>query len=334
MSTRPVHGSSLLLLLVLGSACGGASPSSPIAPAKTISATAAGYLNAAVDIMAAHSLNRKSIDWSAVRQAVLQKAGAAQTIPDTYDAIVVGLGLLNDRHSFFEKPDGTTVTNPQAPTCADAPIVPPDPSALGTVRYIAVGTCQSPACSAAEYAQSLQARIAANDGPDVSGWIVDLRHNAGGNLWAMIGGVGPILGNGRLGDFVDADGNRTTFGYQDGTALYGSTAVLVISSPYYLSSHRAPRVAVLTDGATSGSGEIVAIAFRGAPSTRSFGNTSCGIPTGVTGYPLSDRATMYVTTVTMADRNGTVYGSVIVPDELIADPRQALTRAVDWLQGR
>ena len=225
MSTRPVHGSSLLLLLVLGSACGGASPSSPITPAKTISATAAGYLNAAVDIMAAHSLNRKSIDWSAVRQAVLQKAGAAQTIPDTYDAIVVGLGLLNDRHSFFEKPDGTTVTNPQAPTCADAPIVPPDPSALGTVRYIAVGTCQSPACSAAEYAQSLQARIAANDGPDVSGWIVDLRHNAGGNLWAMIGGVGPILGNGRLGDFVDADGNRTTFGYQDGTALYGSTAV-------------------------------------------------------------------------------------------------------------
>lgn len=37
------------------------------------------------------------------------------------------------------------------------------------------------------------------------GWIVDLRQNSGGDLWPMLAGLGPLLGEGLAGAFVNPD---------------------------------------------------------------------------------------------------------------------------------
>src|SRR4051812_15802719 len=34
------------------------------------------------------------------------------------------------------------------------------------------------------------------------GWIVDIRGNRGGSMWPMLAGVGPILGEGLVGEFI------------------------------------------------------------------------------------------------------------------------------------
>src|SRR5262245_9087475 len=77
----------------------------------TISQVAKAYLEELVVIMEAHSINRKVIDWAAFRERVFAEAGVAQTIPDTYDAIYVALGLLGDGHSFFITPSGGWITH-------------------------------------------------------------------------------------------------------------------------------------------------------------------------------------------------------------------------------
>ena len=41
--------------------------------------------------------------------------------------------------------------------------------------------------------------------PDLLRWIVDLRGNYGGNIWPMIAGVGPVLGEGIIGWIVYND---------------------------------------------------------------------------------------------------------------------------------
>jgi C-terminal processing protease CtpA/Prc len=79
-----------------------------------------------------------------------------------------------------------------------------------------------------------------------------------------------------------------------------------------------PAVAVLTDSLTTSSGEGMLVAFRGRPSTRSFGAATFGVPTVLRGFKLADAATLVVTTLLFRDRNGRSYDAPIAPDEPVA----------------
>ena len=107
------------------------------------------------------------------------------------------------------------------------------------------------------------------------GWIVDLRGNTGGNMWPMLTGIGPILGDGRVGSFVAADGNVTWF-YQDGKTGTRNpagleTVSLTLEDAPVLMTPSSP-VAVLVDSSTASSAEAITIAFHGRPDTRFFGS--------------------------------------------------------------
>lgn len=93
-------------------------------------------------------------------------------------------------------------------------------------------------------------------------------------------------------------------------------------------------MAVLADCGVASSGEAVVLAFRARPNTRSFGTPTLGVSTSNTRYALSDGATLILTNALMADRTYAPYGQAIVPDEVISDPAQAVTRAVEWLLGQ
>ena len=126
-------------------------------------------------------------------------------------------------------------------------------------------------CNATQYADGVRDLIAKSDSSGVSGYgIVDLRGNNGGNIWPMIAGIGPLLGNGTAGAFVDPCDQKATIGYQDGVALAAGVAQWTLTNPYQVYANPA-KVAVITDISTSGGGEILAILFRGRPNTRSFG---------------------------------------------------------------
>lgn len=77
--------------------------------------------------------------------------------------------------------------------------------------------------------------------------------------------------------------------------------------------------------------EAFTVAIRGRPHTRSFGEPTRGLSTANWGFPLSDGAVMNLTTAVFADREGTVYGSKLVPDENVP-VEEALDRAVEWLR--
>ena len=88
-------------------------------------------------------------------------------------------------------------------------------------------------------------------------------------------------------------------------------------SPPYTLKRPAPRVAVLSDNRIASSGEATLIAFLRRPNTRSFGQPTCGLSTANATYPLSDSATLTLTTSVMADRAKTPFGDSIPPDEVI-----------------
>ena len=150
-------------------------------------------------------------------------------------------------------------------------------------------------------------------------------------MWPMLAGVGPVLGEGTAGHFIDAAGAASVWAYRDGMSWLAGVPLERADAPYRL-RRESPRVAVLQDAGTASSGEAIVIAFRQRPDTRFFGTPTCGLSTANQSFPMSDGAILGLTVSVMADRTRVPYGAQVVPDEVVADPGEAEQRAVAWLQ--
>ncbi|HEX6316014.1 MAG TPA: S41 family peptidase [Gemmatimonadaceae bacterium] len=289
------------------------------------------HLAALLDIMEANSINRHVIDWSAFRATVLSRAPDPAHIGDTFEAIHTALGLLDDNHSHYTAPleYRTTITNSRI-TCM-APTVP-QPDVPADIGYVRVSGFSGGGSAASSFASSLQTQIRLRDvATGVAGWIVDLRGNGGGNMWPMIAGLGPILGEQTLGYFIDPDGVEFRWEYRGGVAIVNGMTAVAVPSPYTL-RNADPRVAVLIDGRVASSGEATAIAFSGRPNTRFFGTATCGLSTANSAFGV-DGASLVLTVATIADRNKLAYGDTLSPHEVIPDNTAVVERAIAWLRG-
>ncbi len=183
--------------------------------------------------------------------------------------------------------------------------------------------------AAQQYIDTAQQCIRSAAAAGARAWIVDLRRDRGGNMWPMLTGAGPLLGDGLLGTFIDADGSTTRWLYERGTTLYQQAhmdtpqAFMQASDPVPTFDPHTTPVAVLTSELTGSSGEMTLIAFRGRPRTRTFGARSSGEITGVAIHELSDGALLGIAESIAADRSGQSYASAIEPDEPVS---------VDWLR--
>lgn len=302
-----------------------------------ISTEAAAYLEEALDIMQSNSLHRHSIDWEIIRTSAFEVAQHSQTPADTYGAIRNALVRLGDHHSHFLTPESHTQV--QEMTASDNP-PPRGKLLLDKLGFIAMEGFDG--FDSETYATQIQDLIRELDRQDPCGWIVDLRENTGGNMWPMLAGLGPILGEGQAGTFVDAAGQKADWSYEDGRALLESEMQAEVNGAAYRLKADAPPVAVLTGPSTASSGEAIAVSFRGRPNTRSFGRYTAGLSTANSGFPLPDGALIVLTTAVFADRTGQAYGDRIDPDELVDDVRkftflmeEAIPQpAIDWLMSQ
>lgn len=298
----------------------------PTLPTASPEATA--YLDAALDIMEQHLFIRKEIDWPALRTRAKTHdlMRGAQTPTDTYPVIDWALLQLGDRHNRLLSPRQvqfgqvmTGFTNPSGWMVNER------------VGYIKLPDFGASGEAGESYAAIAQQFIRDLDSKNPCGWIVDLSENFGGNMWPMLAGIGPVLGEGLAGYFVDADGVKTPWYYEDGKSKLGDTIVAQIKGKAYRLKASQPPVAVLTSSRTASSGEAVVVAFRGRPNARSFGGATYGVPTGLEGFTLNDGAMLRLTTVLQTDRNGKLYGESILPDEQNPSPSTALKAATEWL---
>ena len=186
---------------LLSTACGHA----PAPTASTSSPRPSAYVNEILNIMQDNSVNRDRVNWTDFRAQVTQTAQGAQTNADLYPAISLALRLLDDHHSFYQAASGPFVGNPTSPRCIAASVASPStPPDIGYVRVTAFSSTVPNADTT--FADEIERQIRSRDAPDLVGWIVDLRGNGGGNMWPMIAGIGPVLGEGVAGFFVPPAG--------------------------------------------------------------------------------------------------------------------------------
>lgn len=137
------------------------------------------------------------------------------------------------------------------------------------------------------------------------GWLLDLRGNHGGNMWPMLAGLQPFLGQRLVGTFVDRTGLAKT--WPKGSALGDSSYAPIRSL------EETP-VVVMQGPRTSSSGEAVAIAFHGRPRTRFLGRSTAGRATATQLFPLADGSALSLVTSRFLDRTGRCYCGGLEPE--------------------
>lgn len=288
-------------------------------PDEGPSSGARSYLSTALDIMEKNSLRRHEIDWPRISRTAFSLASSARKPEDTYGAIRFAVNSLGDNHSSFYEPQRAKGEfEAPATTFDDLQGGPLE----GRIGYISLPGVRSEAAFAS-YVRQGRAAVTEADRERACGWVVDLREEDGGGMGAPLAVVGPILGDGNVGMFVDPDGKKSVWTVKSGASdSWGDGAPVARPD--------AP-VAVLTSEATASAGEAVAVAFRGRPDTRFFGQPTRGKPTGNYPHYLSDGAVLILTEAKDADRTGRIYDGPIPPDEEIPAGQDALEAARNWL---
>ncbi|MFH9355486.1 S41 family peptidase [Kitasatospora sp. NPDC017646] len=329
---RPRWAAAIVATLLL---LGGAAASGPASEPEgaRLSPQARAYLSDALDLLQRDSLNTARVDWKDVRAKAFSRADGARTPQDTYPAINGAVSALDDRHGRFVPPDRADRVLGD-PEVVDSPTSNQLPGHIG---YLTLRGVNGSDRTYAEYVARGRAAVAETDRAGACGWVVDLRGETGGGMWAPLAVAAPILGDGPLGGFVTAHGKRSAWSIRGGVPYLDDTPLADADALHPLAA--TPPVAVLTGRWTASAGEAVAVAFIGRPVTRSFGDRTYGVPTGNEPHRLSDGAVVVLTTAAEADRTGRILQGPLVPDETIdtpttknADP--ALDAAVNWLAGQ
>jgi len=311
------------------------------------------YVGGALDTFQKVSVHRESVDWKALRDSVFARTAGARTTDDTWPALQWALRQV-DRHSFMQTPrpmpaaERPPVPPPSSVPATTAGVPPKPPGPVPIVGHLLdeqFGYILVPmfvGLNRTTFVDSLQTLIRTFDESKVCGWIVDLRQDHGGNMWPMLAGLGPLLGDTIVGSFFTTTEQGSVWRYRDGHAWAGESEPPSWGGrgtlpPYHARDPLAP-VALLIGRGTASSGEATLLAFLGRRNVRSFGDSTAGFNSVNNGFLLPDSATMMITVGYSRARLGRSYALKVAPDDRIAElpgePLDApvpLQRAKEWL---
>lgn len=297
-----------------------------------------------LDLLQQQSLYRDRVDWSKARAELAAARDPAQTrrlLDDVIQRSSGGHGRwisANQQRTQSQRAQATqTAMGAATPQTDDARSGP-----TARLGWIKVGAYMDDRTQSQDMqkqarkqaAVALQARIQAQDDGNRCGWVVDLRGNSGGNMWPMLLGMGPLLGDAKgadpVGMFLLAD-KRQPWAYREGAVWLDGKAVVGSRNTQYTLRHPGAPVAVLFGPRTASSGEASVLAFRGRAGSRSFGQPSAGYSTANTPQRLPDGSLLLLTGSVIADRNGVGDGNRLQPDVIVAEGQDATTAAQAWL---
>lgn len=282
------------------------------------------YTNEALDIIETNSIMKDSINWKEFRSNVNYVGRDDKTLDDAYSTIGYALIRLHDNHSsLLLKADRKAILSP---TRKSPEIISEYANEIG---YLKIPGFTGNDSLSFEFAKQLQTKVKELDSKNIKGWIIDLRNNNGGNMWPMLLGIGPILGEGIAGYFIDAKKDYWKWAYSYGQVCCGDNTLMKLDSSFHLKNTN-KKIAVLINNGTMSSGEAIAVAFKGIPHVLFFGDDTHGLTTGNKGFILSDSSMILLTTTIFADRNKKIYGKSLSPDvyELNQDPKKT---AIVWI---
>lgn len=279
------------------------------------------------------SLVTDDLNWREIDREVAQISATIESI-DSLEKIfryfTTQLRKAGDKHSFFlmekrvDKIKGASQEGKQAES-----------------KYLenGVGYIKVPALLTfvgekdKDFADNIRKQIQTLDSVHtITGWVVDLRHNTGGNMWPMLAGLNALTEDGTVGYFVYPASKKSI----PWKSTNGSITYTGLKVDTYKIKNPQVKIAILIDSLTASSGEMTAISFSGLPNVRFFGTPSGGYTTANITIPLMYGNILNLAASYVADRNHKEFKDKIIPDEMITstdkNKDETLEIATKWLE--
>ena len=292
-------------------------------------------LSAVVDVLKQHHVNRGKVDWPSLEDEAFAMVSAAQKPRDTAPAIQFLIRSLGERHTFLigsaqwkAMTSGETSGTARGAAFGTLPVAN---LMQGGIGYLALPGHDGSASDDVAYVAVLRNALRLFRTRGVCRFIVDLRGNAGGNMFPMQSGLVSLLGRGPYGYWDDGAGLAPWPDPEKVARMDG-----IVAGPYAARPADQSRaaVAVLIDRRTASSGESAAIAFEGRPRARLFGEPTAGLTTGNEAFALPDGMHIAVTTVRAMDRNKRPFPIAVVPDVETPPGAETNDAALAWLRAQ
>jgi len=254
------------------------------------------------------SIVREKIDWIRLDDNLKSINFSGKHTSDkekVYSVFINALQNAGDHHSFFLSKvisDGLNKLNEE--------------EVLSTSKYLGnnIGYLKIPYCMTLDaekdlkFANTLIKQIQILDENEIDKWIIDLRDNRGGNRWPMLAGLTPIIGDGLIGYNVVLNKHIPII-IKKGLIKYSTLETI-----QYTTKKPFKKIAVVINGHTGSSGEMVTIAILGFEITKSFGQESGGYTTINSSRDYKDGTQLFLATGYSADKNKKKYFPSIKPD--------------------
>jgi carboxyl-terminal processing protease len=276
-----------------------------------------------------NSLFTDSLNWVVIKDSTQKISGEIKSAQDyklIYSFFTKELRRAGDKHSFFLSTDNITKIQNQSNESKQ-----PEGKYLGdSVGYVKVPGCLNLNSEKdIAFAENIRLKIKEIDTENkVTSWIVDLRHNTGGNMWPMLAGLNALTKDGVVGYFV------TSRGESGWKIKNGEIVGLKQKIDNYKIKNPNVKIAVLIDSLTGSSGEMTAISFSGLPNVKFFGIQSAGYTTANNTFNLSNGGQLYLASGFVADRNHKSFMNKIIPDVLVEGNNDkndiVLATAMQW----
>ncbi len=326
---------SVTAVLALG-ACASTSP-----PASATSALHPQPLaRETVEAIKTNALLEGNIDWN----ATLRRIESAEPAMSPVEAVRAVLAAYGDPHAKYQTADEARAwqsgraqpatagdaqnsSNRAVSAAESAPRIPDGP--WGNMLDAQTGYIGLPPCGTGDpkglwlYAETCRGLVVSMAAAGATRWVIDFRLNGGGNIWPMLVGLQPLLGDGVQFRSIMPKGIEQKFGLTGsvGWIDHGSGTVVNFEIAHAESPSRdvrRDRVAVLTGPWTMSSGEMMTVAFLSRGDVRTFGEPTAGLTTITGFFPLSDGSVLVLPTGRVATASGRGFAGRIEPDERVA----------------
>jgi carboxyl-terminal processing protease len=275
-----------------------------------------------------------TVDWGAVHgdaEAVLREAGC---YADTRVLLATVLARAGGRHSSLRAPQHVREIRDRAAAALGSAV--PAGQVIDGAGYLRLPRLPGRWRLAARDVTAGGGLLAAMTAARPRGWIVDLRDNAGGNMWPMLAVAAALLDDGPLGYCAVPGGRCRAWSLDRGCVRLDGRRLARAAGPFLRDGH--PPIAVLTSGRTASAGEAVAIAFRGQPGVRVIGTPTAGFTTGNQTYHLRDGMRLSITGCYYAGRDRRPVTGPFPVDHDVgdadADCGASVAAALSWIRGQ
>lgn len=301
-----------------------------------------------------NSIHRNKADWDKTDRQFAFCISQASTTKDSMNCFVSVLKALNDVHSqlFYDNqvysyyvPLEDSVYKKVKPLLQRAAEETNQPSfALLARKYLYIRIPSIIAYTQTDinrFAQSILDSLCYYSTFKPKGFIVDLRLNTGGNMYPMLSGLSPLLGNTITGYETDiADSVVRTWELRENNFIIGGYKATAIKNLCGTDFSDKP-VVIITGMLTASSGTITAIAFKGRNKTFFTGEpTANGYSTSNGYFQFGSGLTMNFATSFVADRRMNICKTNLLPDLILTggdnfdnpDADAKVIRALIWIK--